>query len=200
MWNRQIASLALAALACVTAACSPSQVTDEVFYNAAYPSYATATELGAEADLVIEGTIVSSAVKEIDIATQLSSEDADDPKLNPGGSVDPAPMPIVYTVHQVRVDRVIKGDASVGEVIEVKELGGTLGKTKYVTAEGIVLKGKATYVLFLATFDGSPASLLNPVQGAYKRDGNALVGASGNQIGVAEIAEFDQRSTSEGTG
>lgn len=168
-------------------ACTPSSPVNEVHYNAVYPMYETAADLSAAADVVVKGEVIASAVKELGTLEELTGEDAADPELNPGGSTAKSETLLVYTVHQVRVTEVVKGDVAVGSVIEVKELGGTLGDTKFLTPEGTLLGKGGEYLLFLKTFDGSPASLLNPIQSTYAYKDERLVSMDGNSIAAKDI-------------
>ena len=177
------------AAACVVGltACTPSSPANEVYYNAAYPVYATAADLSADADVVVQVEVIASAVKELGILEELTGEEAADPELNPGGSTAESETLLVYTVHHVRVTKVVKGDVAVGSVIEVKELGGTLGDTKFLTPEGTLLGKGGEYLLFLKTFKGSPASLLNPIQATYAYEDERLVSMVGNTIQAKDI-------------
>lgn len=188
MWLRIVA--VAAAMSAMLSACAAPQEGDEVVYNASYPAYESVTELSDAADLVVEGTVVSSVVKEIDVASKLTGDDAKDPEANPGGPDQDSPSVMVYTVHKVRVDRVFKGSAVEGSTIEIKELGGTQGNTKYSTEEGIVLRDTKSYVMFLATYDGIPASLLNPIEAVYERVDGKLTSMPGNPIKAEEVSRL----------
>lgn len=177
----------LIALVVALSGCSASAgaAQQEVFYNAAYPAYASVSDIGAAADLVIEGTVTSSEVRELDIVMAPSDGSSEDPKLNPGGEAQALPM--VYTVHTVRVASVIKGKSSTNASIEVKELGGLLKGTLYRTSEGVVLKDQKVYVMYLKTYDGSPATLVNPLQGAYPVENGRVSALPGNTLPPGDV-------------
>jgi hypothetical protein len=187
-----VAMVTLAVL--VMSACNaPEAEYEDVFLNASYPTYTSVPELTDQANLIVEGTIVSTATREIDVSSPLTDQEAADPELNPGGTEQGEQSLMVYTVHQVRVERVIKGSASEGDTIEVKELGGTVGKARYATDYGVVLDDGGSYVLFLQTFETAPASLLNPIQSVYEEVGGKLTALPANTLDVEAVAAL-QRS------
>ncbi|MDR8412836.1 hypothetical protein MTP10_29410 [Nonomuraea sp. 3-1Str] len=165
---RRLGVVALAAL--FLSACSAEDTT--VLYEADYPAYDSADALFAGSKLVIEGRLtglkrVMTEVEPEDDATET------DPQLNPNagatpdGATPPAGPPTVMTVSSVEILRVHKGLARVGQVIQVKELGGTLDGVTYEEADTTPLRSGVTYMLFLETYPDSPASLLNPEQAKY---------------------------------
>lgn len=162
----------------------------EVFYNAPYPAYASVSDLGEAADLIIEGTVISSEVKELEISMTTGGRSSNDTRLNPGGETQPTSM--IYTVHGVRISDVIKGSAKTADNIEVKELGGLSKGTFYHTAEGIVLKNQGVYVMYLQTFEGSPATLLNPLQAAYPVENGKVSALPGNSLPPGEVPRRDR--------
>ncbi len=146
---------------------------DVVTHRADYPAYGSRDELIKSADLVVRGNVVSSRVEEL--RPEVSTEG--DPLTNPQAGLSPEEAnevresPAVVTVTTVRVAEVIKGDATVGDVIDVSQLGGEKAGVRY-RDEGTTLPPsdtKSDYVLFLAAFgDGKPYDLLNPRQAMYK--------------------------------
>ncbi|AZQ33226.1 hypothetical protein EJ357_06985 [Streptomyces cyaneochromogenes] len=83
----------------------------------------------------------------------------------------PAEDPVVVTVRKIKITKLHKGVGKVGDTIEVKELGGNLGGTEYVSDESTPLVPGKPYLLFLTTFPDQPASVITPVQGQYPLDG-----------------------------
>lgn len=83
---------------------------------------------------------------------------------------------ITYGVAPFMVERVAKGGISPGTTIEVKFMGES-------SPSPAALQRGHRYVLFLETYPDSPASLLNPAQGAYEvsTDG-AVAPRNGNTI------------------
>lgn len=110
--------------------------------SAAYISYGSTQDLVSSADLVVEGTVVSSQARSI--------------------TVDGLPAHI-YTVASIAVERVIHGDAVAGDVVDVKQLGEVADGPR--PEGGAWLTAGTTYVVFLN--GQAPASLLNPHQSAY---------------------------------
>lgn len=146
--TRQIASLvvaggALAGCATGTGAspgCTPG-ATEAVAYAPSYPVYGSVAALVDTAELVVEATVASSTVGSV------------------GGTVE--------TVYAVRVEEVLKGDATTGGTIEVAELGGIFECVRHTTTYGVELDEGATYLLFLTTAGDGPMRLVNPVEGTF---------------------------------
>jgi hypothetical protein len=131
----------------LSACSSPSPSTEGAAGD--YPSYASAQELFEAADLGVEATGEGSRTEPIDVSE--------------GGRAEEGLEPIEYTVYTLAVSEVFGGQAPEG-ALEVKhENGGT---------DDLELREGDTYVLFLATYDDVPASLLNPDQSAYLVDGD----------------------------
>ncbi|MFE2869294.1 hypothetical protein [Embleya sp. NPDC059259] len=174
--KRRILSLICAAgFVTTVAACgssdSGSSASDRVSYHAAFPEFASSDEMYATADSVVSGVVQpGSEVRELAPIVV----DSDDPKLNPQAGTEATEEPrepVVVTVHRVRITELHKGPGKVGDVIEVKQLGGTLGKTTYESQETTSLKAGTPYLLFLNTYPDAPASVLTPIQGQYTLDG-----------------------------
>lgn len=169
--SRVVTTLAAVGLVVATVAGCSAGVeapTDDVtVYDAAYVSYDSVESLTARAELVIEGEVVSSEVRKIKLE---SMSDSSDPTANPalGATTKPVEEPtLIYTVLALKVDRAIQGDVAVGSLVEVKQLGGTIGSETAVQHDAANLVAGSTYILYLGSPDYGPASLLNQSQAAY---------------------------------
>lgn len=147
------------------AACSGQKT---VTYNPDYPSYDSLSALYTKADLVVEAKIEPGSR----VLVLLPGAGSGDEKANPGGNIPADRGAMVSTAYHATVLRAYKGAANAGQTIEVKQLGGQKDGTTYVEAGAEQLKPNQTYILFLATFPDSPASMLNPWQGQYPVDAN----------------------------
>jgi hypothetical protein len=140
---------------------------ETVVYHSDYPAYDTLAALYDKADVVVEAHIAGPG----EVRQLLPNAGGSDPKSNPNAGVDAnqqvAPEPIITTVFKVNVARVFKGSAKAGESIEVKQLGGQYGGVTYKEEGAVALQTDTTYLLFLAVFPDSPASLLNSEQAQY---------------------------------
>ena len=136
-----------------------------VIYDPDYPQYASLDQLAKQADLVIRATMTSSRVEELNKAVAPPS---DDPAANPGGDVPTDSL--VYTIYTFAISDCYKGCESSGDTVEVSQLGGVLNGVNYVFSDGDQFKTNKKYILFLNTFTGLPAVLLNPEQAAYSGD------------------------------
>ena len=175
----------------LSAGCGPAPVrTSTVTSQADYPSYATAGDLARRATLIVEARFSEEPRVEEEFPSDAS--DITDPQLNPNAGVPEqeqvTEIGIVITVHRATVERVHKGSVEPGDIIEVKELGGTLGGVRYEYADSAPIATGRSYLLFLETYPDSPASLLNPLQAKYEldADGNP-VSAPGNTITLTGI-------------
>ncbi|GJF27972.1 hypothetical protein KNE206_06720 [Kitasatospora sp. NE20-6] len=134
-------------------------------YHATYPSYTSSSELFGKADLVIEAvTLPGSEVRNLTPNVPTGT----DPKLNPaaGTGAAAADQPLVVTVVAVTVGKVYKGAAKAGDRVEIKQLGGLLGTTRYTSEDKQLTPGQS-YLLYLTTFPDAPASMITPLQGQY---------------------------------
>lgn len=138
----------------VMVACKPRQESI-VHINMDYPAYSTLDEAVGAANLIVEGKSLGKEYKMLDI-----------------GSGESSSMP--YTVYDIEVVKVYKGDIKEGDVIEVKILGGKFKDVEYVLASpSPILNDDGEYVLFLSTYEDSPASLINPIDSVFElKDGN----------------------------
>lgn len=152
-----------------------------VTISADYPEYDSVEALTDRADLIVQGTVKEMQYKQIDISLGKGSDDSPSP----------------YTVYTVAVDEVFKSDGNVGETIEVKVPGGIFDGVAYVI-EGMdspLLETDQSYVLFLATYENLPASLLNLTQAAYEIEENGeLAGAESDSSIRLEFSIEDLRS------
>lgn len=120
-----------------------------VEHTADWPWYDTLEALHETADLVIVGTVRDDA------------------------TVQELPLPpgtIVCTVVSVEVGMVVKGSVTPGDTVTVKQEGGTYDGVTHRHPSVVYLVPNERYVLFLATFEDSPASWLNPTQAQYRLD------------------------------
>lgn len=147
----------------------------EIIYQADYPDYTSAQALYSRATLVVEARITGTPTVTKMGAAPLDPSSAADPRLNPtagapAGVQATEPDTTVITVYTAHVVKVVKGEAKPGQVIEIKQLGGSLDGVTYKEMHTTPFKPGTGYTLFLETYPDSPASLLNPVQAVYPHD------------------------------
>lgn len=78
--------------------------------------------------------------------------------------------PMIYTVSEIKVDKVLKGNLQEGEVIEVKQLGGKLNGREVIFEDEEIFEEGSTRVFFLKDYrdeigEDMPFSTVNPIQG-----------------------------------
>lgn len=173
--TRPVVCSSVVAVALVLAGCtsSPGESTETVVMTADYPSYQTIGALKEDADLVVE---VDLGEGHPDV--MLPNYESDDPQVNPYAGTDEKPNPdegaIPITVYSATVTAVHHGDVAVGDVIEVKEVGGVLDGVRYEIDGGAALRGHTSLLLFLATYPDSPASVLGGADGAFEPQGRGF--------------------------
>ena len=78
----------------------------------------------------------------------------------------------IYTVSEFKVDKVIKGDAAVGDIVKVKQIGGEYKGIERVEGGIDYYKLGERHILFLKSYKygkyKSPCSPINPLQGNMK--------------------------------
>lgn len=148
--------------------------------HADYPYYDSLEALVVAADIIVEGRIMSSAVEMLDISNRTSALSSNGiQSLHDRRSSELTP----YTVFNVQVTHGYKGILAHTETIRIKQIGGKVNGNKKVHPEGSAdLKIGNTYLLLLESYEDVPASLVNPIQGAYVILENQYLGHSENEI------------------
>ncbi|MDC3418342.1 hypothetical protein [Aquibacillus salsiterrae] len=141
-----------------------------------YKSYSDVDELAEKADLVIEGKVLGSRVEVLD----MTKEPENPTEENAPGEVQQIER--IYTISKVEVTKVYKGEVEKQEIIEVKQIGGETENAILIPEEGAYLKENKKVVLFLESYEDSPASLLNPIQAQYTIEGNKIVKLKDNNL------------------
>ncbi|MEV0386479.1 hypothetical protein [Nonomuraea sp. NPDC050643] len=148
---------------------------EPVLYRADYPQYETADALFDRTNLVVEARIIGEP-RYLQEVAQAPDPAETDPALNPQAgapaavAAQPEAPPVVITVYTAQILKVFKGQAQVGQSVEVKELGGVFDGVTYQEEHTTPLNQDRGYVLFLEAYPDSPAALLNPVQAKYPLD------------------------------
>lgn len=110
----------------------------------------------------------------------LEAEDVQNLNINTDPQTRNSVDPIPYTISKIEVTNVIKGNVEVGDILDVKQLGDFEKMPEAFLAEtdGYFSTEDSNF-LFLASFEGTPYSPLNPTQGAVKvLDDQTLYSAS----------------------
>ena len=116
-----------------------------------YPGYTDIRDMAEAADLVVVGDVISAhKARYLDI----------------GGGTR-----LVYTLAEVRVTQTVRGDVQPGDTVTIKELG------NYFFPGGKTFLAKGDQVLlFLASYDNTPCSPLNPTQAVMRiKDGKTTL-------------------------
>ncbi|MCI2257016.1 hypothetical protein L2D08_22065 [Domibacillus sp. PGB-M46] len=178
-------------LNCLLVACSEAdskEVEKEnlvVDYSLDYPRYTTQTELEQASDLIVEGNVLDSKVESVNISLPNDSNDLrENPTLGTEKEVREEETEFLYTISQVKVAQVYKGDnVQIGDVVEVKQLSGGSDGVTYTEENSNPIKPKNEYIMFLATFPNEiPYSLVNPEQGSYQKENGKYKAHQNNKI------------------
>ena len=161
----------LSAIGCssvTTQTASTSQAPITVIASEDFPNYSSINDLSDRADTIIKGNVIQTRVEALNDRVQASEADqelAQSAELNACYD-DPASAKI-YTIHTIQVAESYKGTFAAGDTIEVKQLGGQLDNTEIINDDHVSLIPTKDYVLFLETYEDTPASLLNSIQSLY---------------------------------
>lgn len=124
-----------------------------------YVQYSDVRDMIGDADLIVKCKVLNSAQeKSLDVGLDIE---------------------LPYTISVVEVSETFKGEASVGDKLEVKQLGG-----ENMNVKDTVYLADGEYLLFLQSYDDSPYSIINPVQGQYLVEDNQFKSVEGNELSL----------------
>lgn len=141
---------------------------NSISIHADYPFYNDEQSLIDKADLIITGEVIKvNKATKINIKSDRTSQGTNDDEK------------ILYTVSEIEVVDVIKGNVKAGDIIKVKQLGDKNGaaEASLIKYDGY-FKKNYQYVLFLTVYENpsSPFETLNPEQGQINIvDGKIMV-------------------------
>ena len=117
-----------------------------------YPGYPDLDSLVKGSDIVISGKVINVYPPQ---------------ELNVSAAKDWKEHPVyeVYTVSDISVDKVLKGNVLPGDIVKVKQRGGSYGGTDYIESNVEFLKKDTKHIFFLESYNFTPCSLLNPLEG-----------------------------------
>ena len=129
--------------------------------QADYPYYPDVSSISEEADEIIVGEVIEGGIDQNLVVDRTANRT----------NVEPLP----YKLATIKVLEAVKGTLEVGEVITVKQLAND-AETEELDG---YLKSGETSLMFLAAYEMSPYSLLNPTQGKVEvLDNNTLYSPS----------------------
>ena len=145
-------------------------VIEERVTTGRYPHYDSIEQLALIADYVVRVEVLDERVENINIL------------LPPRNELEDAGMNLehyymLFTVHRLMVLEVFQGNVNVGDIMEVRLLGGELGGQRLINLNNTELAIGDDLVLFLYASPGADGIpfMPNPSQGAYhvasSRDG-----------------------------
>jgi len=122
-----------------------------------YMAWDNVKELSAQCEDIVKGTVISIHSPEVMVTGYINS----------GGSSEP--LKDVYTVSEVCVEKVIKGNLKPGDVVQIRQLGGLYKGVEYPTdhPELFTNNMKGLFFIYKLNNDG-PSELINPSQGLVK--------------------------------
>lgn len=152
--------------------------------DATFANYTSAEQMTTEATDVVQAKFTGKT-RVVEIGPSAPAPGADE-KSNPSLNAPSADVPndkIVYTVYEMRAQKVFKGTLKPGQTFEVKQMGGLVGKVRYMPEESAPLDQGNSSLLFMVSFPDAPASILNPTQGLYRVDDTGAARAlPGNSV------------------
>jgi len=143
-----------------------SALGNEVFIMADFPHYDSIGSLTTRATDVVRAEILDERVEKINIISEATApltyyED-------PGGDISEAYF--LYTIYRIRVLEVFKGNSVVDNIMEVKQIGGQIDDLNFINHDKVPFEVNDDLILFLVSYEteNMPASLVNPIQSAYR--------------------------------
>jgi len=121
-----------------------------------YGAWDSVKELSAESDAMFKGMVISVHSPEVMVTGYITS----------GGSNET--LRDVYTVSEICVEKVMKGDLKPGDVVQIRQLGGLYNGTEYPTDHPEILTKNMGGIFFVKLNGNMPAELINPSQGWVK--------------------------------
>lgn len=150
----------LITLALVFVAAKPDMIAtlknDNIYkIHADYIIYDTEDTLIQKADTIVSGEVLDTFSEQYN--------------LNISETKETDPINVVYTIANIKISEVIKGQYQVGDIIQVKQFGGEYKGKNYVEEQTKQFEKNTKGLFFLQTYEsGTPASLINPIQGHVK--------------------------------
>ena len=125
--------------------------------EADYPYYPEVSNITEAADVIVVGKV-------------LEAEDVQNLNINTDPQTRNSTDSIPYTISKIEVTNVIKGNVEIGDILEVKQLGDfeNMPEAFFSRNPMGIFNTNDSELLFLASFEGTPYSPLNPTQGAVK--------------------------------
>jgi hypothetical protein len=166
--KKTIIAILSAAMLIAVCGCSANSLFEKEtqYMSITYPIYKDIYGMTEKATDIVLGRVTNQRVEELDLTIYPESEEElNNELLYPGGY--PSPHFVTCTIYTLIISEVYKGNHEAGAVIEIKELGGETDDVIYVVYPAVTLAVENDYVLFLSSYEKLPASLLNPLQGAY---------------------------------
>ncbi len=185
--KKRISIVMLMLTICILGACGKeTSVSDNekpvTVIHAEYPLYDTAQELVGEADLVFSGTIESVSYEMLDVRTDTGEDSVTGLSQS---------QKIPYTVYEVKVDSIYKGDSS-ETYISIKCPGGETDDSQYIVEGGTFLQEGESYLFLTKTYKNTYPSLLNATQSTYNMNEPNAVNEDEDKITLSDILDVLQ--------
>ena len=156
-------------------------------YKADYPYYSNVDSIIEQSDVIVLGRVNKiHKPKKININID----------QNKKGYIEKEDDYSIYTITDIEVLEVLKGDLQIGDIIKVKQLGDENGRSEETLKKLGYFKDKEEHILFLSKYDDllpeMPYSTLNPIQGNIKVEKEKIKKNNGNHLfeGIDNIYEL----------
>lgn len=165
---RPLLALAAALLVGATAGCSASPA---IQYQPSYPSHEDVSALMDDSTSVFVGVVTDSQGEWVDVSDEPDSG-------------------FLETVYSVQVAGVIVGDVQAGSIVEVRQLGGTVGDQTAVASGAAELTDGSAYVMFVQEMPDGVLAFPNPAESVFDVDKEGTVTApAANPLGADGAAQ-----------
>ena len=141
-----------------------SQIEAEVaIITASFPQYRSIEHLASNATEIVRVEVIDERFEFINIWLPPENE-----LEETGGDLNEVYH--LFAVNRVKILEVFQGNESVGDILEVKQLGGETEDLIMISYDKVPFVVGDDIIMFLSSFgkDAMPASLLNPEQSAYR--------------------------------
>jgi len=144
-----------------------------------YPPYHSIEEITLVADYVVRVEVLDERVEKLDILLPPENE------LQDAGGEQLEYYYEIFTVYRLKVLGVFQGDINIGDIMDVRLLGGQYGNEQLIAPDYTYFTAGEELVLFLhASTIGLPPFPLNPFQGMYYSP-SSVEGAMSRYVGQA---------------
>lgn len=156
---------------------------DKIVSSSLYPTYSNVKSMIESADMVVVGKVI-----EVNPPEKIN--------INIGDNRDTEPVTQIYTVSEIVVEEVKKGDVKAGDIIRIKQLGGETEDAVQTTEDAVnYLAVDDEGLFFLESYPFEiPCDTLNPIQGHILFKEGKIIKSKHNKLFSEGMTQVDALS------